>query len=265
MKENDDIWLKQWKDCLEDFEEEVPVGGWEKLQADLQAHDPLVQQETPSDEPLVIEMTPAHDEEDKAKPAARVIPFQRWRIVAAAAVVVLIAGAGIWFLASDKVPQVPTIESPIAQVSQTEIPDPMQPMSAAETATEESTTTDDEMPAPVKQEEAHATHARMLTKEDGQIDWRMDAAVIERRIRGLNPWPAAYSVLDGKLCKLYAATVVQGAGVPGEVLAVEKNGFTVACGENALFITQLQMEGKKRMAAEDFLRGYELQTGRKLG
>ena len=153
MKENDDIWLKQWKDCLEDFEEEVPVGGWEKLQADLQAHDPLVQQETPSDEPLVIEMTPAHDEEDKAKPAARVIPFQRWRIVAAAAVVVLIAGAGIWFLASDKVPQVPTIESPIAQVSQTEIPDPMQPMSAAETATEESITTDDETPAPVKQEE----------------------------------------------------------------------------------------------------------------
>jgi hypothetical protein len=68
-------------------------------------------------------------------------------------VVVLIAGAGIWFLASDKVPQVPTIESPIAQVSQTEIPDPMQPMSAAETATEESTTTDDETPAPVKQEE----------------------------------------------------------------------------------------------------------------
>ena len=100
MELKDDIWLKQWKESLDDFEEEIPVGGWEKLQADLQANDPVRKEE------------PA--------PSAKIIPFHRWQVAAAAAVVVLVAGAGIWFLTSDKVLQVPTVEAPIAQIVQTD-------------------------------------------------------------------------------------------------------------------------------------------------
>lgn len=98
MEQKDDIWLKQWKESLDDFEEEIPVGGWEKLQAELQANDPL------------------HKEEPVR--SAKIIPFHRWQVAAAAAVVLLVAGAGIWFLTSDKVPQVPTVEAPIAQIVQ---------------------------------------------------------------------------------------------------------------------------------------------------
>ena len=99
MEQNDDLWLKQWKEVLDDYEEEVPVGGWEKLQTDLQADDPLGQESSHS---------------------AKIIPFQRWKVVAAAAVVVLVAGAGIWFLSSDKAQQVAGIETPLAQVMQGE-------------------------------------------------------------------------------------------------------------------------------------------------
>lgn len=102
MERNDDLWLKQWKEVLDDFEEEVPVDGWEKLQADLQANEPVGQEETPK--------------------SAKVIPFRRWQVAAAAAVVVLVAGAGIWFLASDQTPQVPVVDDPIAQILQTETP-----------------------------------------------------------------------------------------------------------------------------------------------
>lgn len=101
MKDNDDIWLKQWKDILDDYEEEVPVNGWERLQVDLKANDPL----------------------EEVAPKAKVIPFRQWKIVAAAAVVVLVAGAGIWFLVSGQTSQVPTVDAAIAQLSQTDVPD----------------------------------------------------------------------------------------------------------------------------------------------
>ena len=114
MKENDDIWLKQWKDCLEDYEEEVPVNGWERLQADLHAND----------------------NGQRSMVNGQVIPFRRWKVVAAAAVVVLVAGAGIWFLASDQAPQVPSVESPIAQLSPTDIPEPEMPLDTIESEQE---------------------------------------------------------------------------------------------------------------------------------
>ena len=113
MKENDDIWLKQWKDCLDDYEEEVPVNGWERLQADLQAND------------------------ERSTFNGQVIPFRRWKVVAAAAVVVLVAGAGIWFLASDQAPQVPSVESPLAQLSQNDIPEPETPLDTIESEQED--------------------------------------------------------------------------------------------------------------------------------
>jgi len=115
MKENDDIWLKQWKDCLEDYEEEVPVNGWERLQADLQAND----------------------NGQRSTVNGQVIPFRRWKVVAAAAVVVLVAGAGIWFLASDQAPQVPSVESPLAQLSQNDIPEPETPLDTIESEQED--------------------------------------------------------------------------------------------------------------------------------
>ena len=132
MELNDDIWLKQWRDNLDDFEEEVPVDGWERLQADLQANDPLRQNSSSTHEPLVIEMeSKSHDEDENGLSSepngqrSTVIPFRRWQVAAAAAVVVLIAGAGIWFLTSDKAPQVPTIEAPIAQIVSTDNPEPV--------------------------------------------------------------------------------------------------------------------------------------------
>lgn len=101
MKDNDDIWLKQWKDILEDYEEEVPVNGWERLQVDLKANDPL----------------------KEVAPKAKVISFRRWKVLAAAAVVVFVAGAGIWFLVSGQSSQLPVVDAAIAQLSQTDVPD----------------------------------------------------------------------------------------------------------------------------------------------
>lgn len=117
---------------------------------------------------------------------------------------------------------------------------------------------------PIPQDEEKATHVGMLRKEDGRIDWKRPAEEIERLIRGLTPWPSAYSVLDGKLIKLYAAEVTKEQGEAGEILAVTKDGFTVGCGEGALRIRELQLEGKKRMKAEDFLRGFRLEAGQSL-
>ena len=101
MKDNDDIWLKQWKDILEDYEEEVPVNGWERLQVDLKANDPL----------------------KEVAPKAKVISFRQWKVLAAAAVVVFVAGAGIWFLVSGQTSQMSSVDAAIAQLSQTDVPD----------------------------------------------------------------------------------------------------------------------------------------------
>lgn len=116
-----------------------------------------------------------------------------------------------------------------------------------------------------KQNEAEATHVSMFTKEFGRIDFSKPADEIERLMRGLDPWPSAYTSLDGKTLKLWRGRVVEKSGTPGQVISVDKNTFTVACGKNALEITELQIEGKKRMATGDFLRGYKLEKGINLG
>ena len=122
---------------------------------------------------------------------------------------------------------------------------------------------------PVKQDEAEATHVTMLDKSMGQIDWSMDAAVIERLIRGLNPWPSAYTFYNGKTLKIWDADVLEEAvptdAVPGQVLQADKHGFTVAAGEGILKINELQLEGKKRMAADALLRGFTITPGEILG
>ena len=112
-----------------------------------------------------------------------------------------------------------------------------------------------------------ATHVSMISKEFGNIDWSKPAVEIERLIRGLNPWPSAYTKLDGKTFKIWKAKVVEGAqdAEPGTVICVEKGAMAVQTGEGALSLLEVQLEGKKRMEVDAFLRGYGVEAGCKLG
>ena len=120
---------------------------------------------------------------------------------------------------------------------------------------------------PEKQDDSQAgEYARMLDKNLGRIDFSMPAVEIERLIRGLNPWPSAFTSYNGKTMKLWKAKAENGGqGVPGQVIHVDKNSFTVQTGQGTLQILELQMEGKKRMDAGAFLRGCPLETGTMLG
>jgi len=119
---------------------------------------------------------------------------------------------------------------------------------------------------PEKQGESPTAYAKMLTKEMGAIDWNRDAVSIERLIRGLNPWPSAYTHVHGKTLKIWRAEVVAGdeTKAPGTVLPGEKGELLVQTGKDALKITELQLEGKKRMDTAAFLRGYTIEEGTNL-
>lgn len=118
-----------------------------------------------------------------------------------------------------------------------------------------------------KQGETTTEYARMLHKDMGSIDWKKDAQSIERLIRGLNPWPSAYTRWDGKVMKLWEADVVaqNRQAVPGTVVSVEKDSFSVQTGDGLLKVRSLQIPGKKRMEADAFLRGYKIEEGCELG
>ncbi len=121
---------------------------------------------------------------------------------------------------------------------------------------------------PEKQGESPTAYASMLTREMGQIDWSKDAVSIERLIRGLNPWPSAYTKLHGKTLKIWAGDVLctdVSKGRCGEILEIRKDSIVVQTGDGSLSIRELQMEGKKRMDAGAFLRGYKIETGILLG
>ena len=115
-----------------------------------------------------------------------------------------------------------------------------------------------------EQDDSLSCYAKMLSKDMGNIDFSKDAASIERLIRGLNPWPCAYTTLDGKSLKLFKADVVEKEGNPGEIIEVTKKNFTVACGKDALVIRNLQPEGKKPMDTVAFLNGNKIEVGMKL-
>lgn len=125
----------------------------------------------------------------------------------------------------------------------------------------------------IRQKEEEATHVKMLDKTMGNLDFSKPAVQLERWIRGLNPWPTAYTKLDGKMLKLWRAEVLPAESVrkevkhceAGTVFAVEKDSFSVCTGEGALRIKELQLEGKRKMTAEEFLRGFTLETGTILG
>ena len=116
--------------------------------------------------------------------------------------------------------------------------------------------------------ESTTAYAAMLNKKMGEIDWSQSAVQIERLVRGLNPWPSAYTHLAGKTVKIWKAAVRPSREQKkelGSVILEDKKHFGIQTGDGVLEILELQLEGKKRMTADAFLRGYQLENGTKLG
>jgi methionyl-tRNA formyltransferase len=108
-----------------------------------------------------------------------------------------------------------------------------------------------------KQDEHDASHVSMIKKEMGLVDWTKSAVVLERLVRGLHSWPCAYTFLDGKQMKIWSSEVCDAdtaGAAPGQILSDEQE-LIVATGDGALKLCELQLSGKKRMQAQDFLRG----------
>lgn len=120
---------------------------------------------------------------------------------------------------------------------------------------------------PVKQDDSKSNYAKMLTKELGNIDFSKSAESIERLIRGLTPWPSAYTKLYGKTLKIWDADVSdkEYEGVAGEIVDVDRQAVYVKTGEKTLVINELQLEGKKRMSTQSFLLGFNIEKGVILG
>lgn len=120
------------------------------------------------------------------------------------------------------------------------------------------------------QKEAEATYAPLLTREDEKIQWKEKAAHIVNLIRGMDPWPGAYTTLEGKNLKIWRGKIsplVEGSQPkPGTLVEISSEGYVVVAGDGqGVLITQLQLQGKRRMSAEDFHRGNPLEVGTILG
>lgn len=121
---------------------------------------------------------------------------------------------------------------------------------------------------PEKQNDADSCYAPIIEKSMGQIDFTKEAIVIDRLIRGMNPWPSAYTSYKGKQLKIWRALPVSNDAqnaTPGTVTAVTKDYIEIATGAGSLRIYELQLEGKKRMSTHDFLLGVKVQVGEVLG
>ena len=116
-------------------------------------------------------------------------------------------------------------------------------------------------------EESTTPYAKMIDKKMGEVDWKKSAKEIEQLIRGLNPWPSAYTKVHGKTLKLWKAKVLLETSQmkPGQIVKVTKDSLAVQTGQGMLEIQELQLEGKKRMDTSSFLRGYALAEGESLG
>jgi methionyl-tRNA formyltransferase len=123
---------------------------------------------------------------------------------------------------------------------------------------------------PRQQNEAEASYARKITKEDGRLDWSQPARTLWNRIRAFTSWPGAFTFLPSQskslLLKIQrAAPLAELSGTPGQILQADKLGIVVSCGQGALRIEELQLEGKRSMTAAEFLAGHPLRAGDKLG
>jgi methionyl-tRNA formyltransferase len=114
-----------------------------------------------------------------------------------------------------------------------------------------------------KQKDEDSNYVKVLDKSMGLIDFNRTAAEIERLIRGLNPWPSAYTYLEGKTLKIWDADVVEqdNEGTPGEVIQVTRDSIIIKTSSGSLAVKELQLEGKKRMTVDAFLRGYSILPG----
>ena len=117
------------------------------------------------------------------------------------------------------------------------------------------------------QNDALATYAHKLNKDEARLDWCRPAVELERLIRAFNPWPVCHSTLDGESVKVLAANVAAGKGEPGEILSASKDGLVVACGDQALSLTRLQLPGGKALSFSDLFnsRREKFAAGKVLG
>lgn len=115
--------------------------------------------------------------------------------------------------------------------------------------------------------ESTTDYARMIDKKMGEIDWDQDAQKIEQLVRGLNPWPSAYTYMNGKTLKIWKAQVLPETSQqqPGQVIKAEKDQLYIQTGKGILKIQELQLEGKKRMETGAFLRGHTVEINTRLG
>lgn len=118
---------------------------------------------------------------------------------------------------------------------------------------------------PEKQDDSLTNYAPLLKKEHGIIDWSRDAAAIKNQVRGMTPWPGACTDLDGKTLKLYQVRTGSGQGTAGSIIAAGRSGIEIACGAGSIIVEELQLEGKKRLSARDFLAGFRIEAGTILG
>lgn len=113
----------------------------------------------------------------------------------------------------------------------------------------------------IPQDDAAATYAFKLKKEDGWVDFQRSAKELDRLIRGMNPWPTAHTSIGGELVKIWQAQPQPAQGEPGEVLAVDGQGLLVACGEGSLYLEKVQRPNGKVISGLDFANGLRLQVG----
>lgn len=118
---------------------------------------------------------------------------------------------------------------------------------------------------PMPQPEAGASYARKIDKQEAEINWALSSAQIERQVRALRPAPGARTQCRGEPVKVWRARCAQGAGTPGTVLEAGAGGVRIACGEGVLVATELQRAGGTRLPAAEFLRGFPIQPGERLG
>lgn len=122
---------------------------------------------------------------------------------------------------------------------------------------------------PEAQDETLASHTRMLRKEDGEIDWSKSAQYISRQVRAYSPWPGAYTHWKGKLLKIIAAHPLDSHATPPAIVGAQKISgqqvLTVTTSEGTLAVEHLQLEGKRAMTSDEFLRGYGQIVGQLLG
>jgi methionyl-tRNA formyltransferase len=118
----------------------------------------------------------------------------------------------------------------------------------------------------IPQDPTRATYAKKLKKEDGRIHWEQPQRAVDRHIRAMNPWPGAYTFIASpegpRLLKIFSTILSNRAeGKPGEVLRTDEHGILVACGQGGLLLREVQLPGKRRLHAAEFLRGHDLPVG----